>query len=110
MLNEGDAMIEKDFKMIIANMKKEIISTQIKTIQEVNSNLIKLYFRLGKIVSENKVYGNNFTKQVSTELKLTFPNMKGFSERNIRSMRLFYEEYADDEKWQQLVAKLPWGT
>ena len=35
--------------------------------------------------------------------------MKGFSERNIRSMRLFYKEYVDDEKWQQLVAKLPWG-
>lgn len=35
--------------------------------------------------------------------------MKGFSERNIRSMRLFYEEYADDEKWQQLVVKLPQG-
>lgn len=65
---------------------------QIKTMQEVNSNLIMLYFKLGKIVSENKQYGNNFTK--STELKLTFPNMKGFSERNIRSMRLFYEEYA----------------
>ncbi len=77
--------------------------------QEVNSNLIMLYFKLGKIVSENKQYGNNFTKQVTIELKLTFPNMKGFSERNIRSMRLFYEEYADDEKWQQLVAKLFWG-
>ena len=46
---------------------------------------------------------------MSTELKLTFPNMKGLSERNIRSMRLFYEEYVDDEKWQQLVAKLPEG-
>lgn len=77
--------------------------------QEVNCNLIRLYFKLGKIVSENKIYGNNFTKQISTELKLTFPSMKGFSERNIRSMRLFYEEYNDDEKWQQLVAKLPWG-
>jgi len=65
-------------------------------------------FRLGKIVSENKQYGNNFTKQVSTELKLTFPNVKGFSERNIRAMRMFYEEYANDVKWQQLVAKLPW--
>ena len=43
-------MIEKDFKMIIANMKKEIINTKIKTIQEVNSNLIKLYFRFGKIL------------------------------------------------------------
>lgn len=102
-------MIEKDFKEIISNIKEEIINTQIKTMQEVNSNLIRLYFKLGKIVSENKIYGNNFTKQVSTELKLTFPSMKGFSERNIRSMRLFYEEYSDDEKWQQLVAKLPWG-
>jgi hypothetical protein len=35
--------------------------------------------------------------------------MKSFSERNIRTMSLFYEEYADDEKWQQLVAKLPCG-
>lgn len=102
-------MIEKDFKEIISNIKEEIINTQIKAMQEVNSNLIRLYFKLGKIVSENKIYGNNFTKQVSTELKLTFPSMKGFSERNIRSMRLFYEEYSDDEKWQQLVAKLPWG-
>ena len=102
-------MLENNFKKIIADIKEEIINTQIRTIQEVNNNLIMLYFRLGKIVSENKVYGNNFTKQVSTELKLTFPNMKGFSERNIRAMRSFYEEYAEDEKWQQLVAKLPWG-
>ena len=102
-------MLDKNFKDIISNIKEEIKNTQIKTMQEVNSHLIILYFKLGKTVSENKQYGNIFTKQVSTELKLTFPNMKGFSERNIRSMRLFYEEYANDEKWQQLVAKLPWG-
>ncbi len=102
-------MLEKDFKIIISNIKEDINNTQIKTMQEVNGNLIMLYFRMGKIVSENKQYGNSFTKQVSNELKLSFPNMKGFSERNIRSMRMFYEEYSDDEKWQQLVAKLPWG-
>lgn len=102
-------MVEKDFKDIINHIKSEVKKTQVKTMQEVNSNLIHLYFKLGKIVSENKKYGNNFVKQVSIELKLTFPNMKGFSERNIRSMRLFYDEYKDDEKWQQLVAKLPWG-
>ena len=102
-------MLESDFKKIISNIKEEILNAQIKTMQQVNRDLIMLYFRLGKIVSENKKYGNNFTKQVSIELKLTFPNMKGFSERNIRAMRLFYEEYKDDEIWQQLVAKLPWG-
>lgn len=102
-------MLENNYKKIINNIKKEIRNTQIKTMQEVNSNLIMLYYKLGKIVSENKSYGKNFTKQISVELKITFPNMKGFSERNIRAMRLFYEEYANDEKWQQLVAKLPWG-
>ena len=58
-------MIEKDFKNVINEIKEDIKNTQFKTMQEVNSNLIMLYFRLGKIVSENKAYGSNFTKQVS---------------------------------------------
>lgn len=102
-------MLERDFRDIISNIKEEVTNTQIKTMQEVNGNLIMLYFRLGRIVSENIKYEKNFVKDLAVELKMTFPNINGFSERNIRSMRLFYEEYANDEKWQQLVAKLPWG-
>ena len=102
-------MIEKEFKDIISNIKNDIRNTQIKTMQHVNENLINLYFRLGKIIFENRKYGNSFIKNVSRELKITFPTMKGFSERNLRNMSLFYEEYADDENWQQLVANLPWG-
>lgn len=41
-------MLDKNFKDIISNIKEEIINTQIKTMQEVNSNLIMLYFKLGK--------------------------------------------------------------
>ena len=108
--NGGDIMmLERDFRDIISNIKEEVTNTQIKTMQEVNGNLIMLYFRLGRIVSENIKYEKNFVKDLAVELKMTFPNINGFSERNIRSMRLFYEEYANDEKWQQLVAKLPWG-
>ena len=102
-------MLEKEFKNIISNMKEEIKTTQVKTMIEVNKNLIMLYFRLGKIIEDNSEYGNSFIKNVSIELKLEFPNIKGFSERNLRSMKLFYEEYKEDEIWQQLVAKLPWG-
>ncbi len=40
---------------------------------------------------------------------MEFPNIDGFSERNLRSMKLFYLEYQNDDIWQQLVAKLPWG-
>ena len=102
-------MLEKDFKELMVNIKKEIKTSQMKTMLEANKNLIILYFKLGKIISENVEYGNSFIKDVSINLKLEFPNIKGFSERNLRSMKLFYEEYKEDEKWQQLVAKLPWG-
>ncbi len=102
-------MLEQDFKNILLNIKHEIKNSQIKTMFEVNKNLIMLYFRLGKIISENSEYGRSFIKNVSTELKLEFPNMKGFSERNLNYMKLFYEEYKDDENLQQLVANLPWG-
>lgn len=102
-------MIEESFKDVVNIIKKEIKSTQIKTMFEVNKNLIMLYFRLGKILYENIEYGNKFIETISKELKLNFPDLKGFSSRNLRSMKLFYEEYKDDEIWQQLVAKLPWG-
>lgn len=58
---------------------------------------------------ENSKYGNSFIKNVANEIKIEFPDIEGFSERNLRSMKLFYLEYRNDEIWQQLVAKLPWG-
>ena len=68
-----------------------------------------LYFRLGKILDENSKYGTSFIKSVSHELNLEFPKIKGFSERNLGYMKLFYQEYKDNQNLQQLVAKLSWG-
>ncbi len=102
-------MLEKDFKEVVLNIKNEIKMSQTKTMLEVNKNLIMLYFKLGKIISENSKYGKSFIKNISIELKLEFPNMKGFSERNLNYMKLFYEEYKDDKNLQQVVANLPWG-
>ena len=102
-------ILEKDFKIVINKIKKDIRNTQIKTILQANSNLIMLYYRTGKIIFENSKYGNSFIKNIATEIKIEFPNIEGFSERNMRNMKHFYLEYKDDEIWQQLVAKLPWG-
>lgn len=108
-LENNKIRIEDDFKKTIIDIKEEIKSTQIKSIQQVNSNLIKMYFRIGKILEENSKYGNSFIKRVAHSIKIEYPNITGFSERNLRSMKLFYNEYKDNEKWQQLVANLPWG-
>ena len=102
-------MLEKDIKVLLDNIKLDIKNTQRKTMMEANSNLIMLYFRLGKIIEDNSEYGNYFIENVSTELKLEFPKIKGFSVRNLKYMKKFYNEYKNDEKVQQLVAQLPWG-
>jgi len=102
-------MLEKDFKAILNDIKHEIKTTQRKTIIDANSNLIRLYFRLGKIIEDNSKYGNYFIENVSIELNLEFPKIQGFSVRNLKYMKKFYYEYKDDEKVQQLVAHLPWG-
>lgn len=101
--------IDKNLKIIIEEIKNDIKSTQIKTMFQVNSNLIMLYFRIGKTLNDNFKYGNRFIDELSKELKIDFPNLKGFSVRNLKYMKTFYLEYKHDEVVQQLVAQLPWG-
>ena len=103
-----DKKISNEFKNVVTSIKNEIKTTQIKTMHQVNSNLIMMYFRIGKILDENSKYGNSFIKNIANAIKLEYPNMKGFSDRNLNYMKLFYKEYADDENLQQLVANLPW--
>lgn len=100
--------IDKDFKNIIIKAKEDILATRYNIMQNANSEVIKLYFRLGKIISENSKYGNNFIKNFSTSLRLEFPNTTGFSERNLARMKKFYEEYKDLSNLPPAVANLPW--
>ena len=102
-------MLEKDFKNLILQAKQDILATRYNVMQHANSELIMLYFRLGKIVSENARYGNKFIKNFSTSLRIEFPNTDGFSERNLSRMKKFYEEYKDLSILPTALAKLPWS-
>ena len=77
--------------------------------QQVNSNLIMMYFRIGKILYENSLGDFYFIGKVATELKLEFPDLQGFSMRNMQNMKQFYVMYKDAETTQQAVARLSWG-
>ncbi len=102
--------INKDnFIKVVTNIKQEIRTTQVKTMQQVNGNLIMMYFRIGRILYENSMNDLAFMRKVSLELKLEFSDLKGFSERNLYNMREFYEAYKDERFLQQLVAKISWS-
>ena len=100
--------MENDCKEIINKIKKDIRNTHFKVIQNTNSEMILLYFRIGMYLSNKFKYGNKFIDQLSNELKITFPNIKGFSVRNLKYMKSFYLEYKDDKVVQRYVAQLPW--
>ena len=96
------AQIDKsDFVKIVGSIKDEIRTTQIRTMQQVNSNLIMMYFRIGKILSENSRYGSKFIDNVASEISLEFSGLKGFSVRNMKYMKRFYKEYRNREKTKE---------
>lgn len=101
-------MIDQSFQEIIKNIKKDVNKTQLEIMMNANYNLVNLYYRLGKIISENSNWGNKFIDNVALELKIEYPNQRGFSVRNLKYMKAFYEEYKDNEEFVHLGAQLPW--
>ena len=101
--------MEEEFKNIVKNIKNEIKATQTKILYHANNELIMLYFRIGRIIEDNSRYGNSFIKNLALEIKVDFDNSDGFSERNLKRMKRFYNEYKEYENVPQAVAQLPWG-
>lgn len=104
---------DKDYSQFLNELKKRIKSAQIKAAVSVNRELIELYWELAeKIVEKQKksTWGDGLLTQMSKDLQKEFPDMKGFSLRNLKYMRQWYLFWADgDAIGQQLVAQIPWG-
>lgn len=101
-------MLDKSFKEVTNNIKNAITKTQLEIMIDANIKLVNLYYNIGKTLEDNSCWGNKFIDNVAIELKITFPNLKGFSVRNLKYMKTFYNEYKNDKDFVQLVAQLPW--
>ena len=101
-------MLDKTLQEIINSIKKAITKTQLEIMNDANKKLVNLYYNIGKILEENSNWGNKFIDNIALELKITFPNLKGFSVRNLKYMKSFYKEYKEDEEFVHLSAQLPW--
>ena len=71
-------VIDNDFKEVVDKIKDEIRTTNIKTMQQVNCNLIMMYFRIGKILEENSKYGNSNTSECISFNKTCLSEYKWF--------------------------------
>ena len=100
--------IDKTYNDIIKAIKQDINKTQLDIMINANISLVSLYYRIGKVLYENSIWGNKFLDKLAFELKNTYPNQKGFSVRNLKYMKTFYSEYYDDSEFVHLGAQLPW--
>jgi predicted nuclease of restriction endonuclease-like (RecB) superfamily len=96
----------------LADLKARIQATQQRAALAVNSELVSLYWRLGRDIlqrQEKAGWGAKVIERLAHDLRVAFPDMKGFSRANLMYMRAFAEAWPDEPIVQQLVGRLPWG-
>ena len=102
-----------DFFKWVTALKAKIRSARSKLAFSVNSQILELYWEIGRDIAEKQQHsgwGSGFVEKIAEELKLDFPEIKGFSRRNIYAILQWYKFYS--QKYQfvpQDVAQIPWG-
>ncbi|MGN0587976.1 MAG: YhcG family protein [Ruminiclostridium sp.] len=92
---------------IVETIKLEIKSAQYKAAVSVNRELIMLYYNIGRIINEHKTWGNKFIENLAADIRISFPDTKGYSTRNLKYMAKFAAEYTE-EIVQEALAQITW--
>lgn len=101
--------LPENYKKTLSNLKERIKLAQFKSLSTVNTEMILMYLDFGKIFSEKlkSGWGNGIIDAISKDLQLEYAGVKGFSSRNLRRMKLIYDEVSNNSIWTQAVSKIP---
>ncbi|MGK5092152.1 PDDEXK nuclease domain-containing protein [Deltaproteobacteria bacterium TL4] len=95
----------------LTDLKARIHTAQQRASLRVNQELVLLYWQIGQDIltrQNEQGWGAKVIERLAHDLRTTFPNMKGFSPRNLKYMRTFAEAWPDLEFVQGVLAQLPW--
>ena len=96
----------------LGELKAQIHEAQQRAAQAINLELVLLYWEIGNaiLIRQNKQgWGAKVVDRLAHDLRTSFPDMQGFSVRNLKYMRAFAQCWTDIQFVQQLLHKLPWG-
>jgi len=102
----------KEYPALLAEVKARIQSAQYAALRAVNKELVGLYWDIGRLIAERQKdakHGAAIAERLADDLRDAFPDVGGFSRRNVFYMREFYLLYRDDAKVQPLVAQIGWS-
>ncbi len=113
-----------EYNSFLIDIKNQIKLSQQKAFSAINQEMILLYFTIGALIARRQKelgWGAKVIDKLSLDILREFPNMSGFSSRNLKRMVRFFKEYKDDfekvpltvaqlenEKMPPLAAQIPW--
>ena len=106
-----DPLAPDSYPQFLADLKSRIRAAQLRASVAVNRELVLLYWQIGRDIldrQQRENWGAKVIDRLATDLKHEFPDMKGFSVRNLKYMRRFAEVWTEDEFVQQVATQLPW--
>ena len=80
----------------VRQIKAAILQSQAKALTSVNQEQLALYYGIGRYISHNSrlgFWGKDAIETISRQLSAEMPGLRGFSPRNLRNMRMFYEQW-----------------
>ncbi|WP_323813164.1 PDDEXK nuclease domain-containing protein [Cellvibrio sp. NN19] len=104
-----------EYKDWLKGIKQSFLQTQLKAAISVNTSLLEFYWQLGgEIIEKQKSaqWGDGFLNQLSQDLTGEFPDIQGFSKRNLELIRRWVRFWSDTSIAKQAVSQLPqipWG-
>lgn len=97
----------------IDNIKNEIKKQRLSVVLSANASMICLYWNIGKAILNKQAeegWGSKVIDRISKDINDAFPDMSGFSPRNIKYMRKFAEVWNNYEIMQRTAAQIPWRS
>ena len=110
-MRKNSAISSAKLETQFAEVLQQIQQAKQKAYQQINKTLVELYWNIGEYISKqvNQAdWGKSIVEDLAAFIKFKEPGLKGFSARNIWTMKQFYETYQGNETLPSLVAELSW--
>lgn len=99
------------YDQFLHRLKERIRHAQVRAALAVNRELVLLYWQMGQEIllrQREQGWGAKVISKLAKDLRIAFPDMKGFSRTNLLYMRAFAEAYPNEDFVQQLAGQIPW--
>ena len=100
-----------DYGAMLADIKQRVLTQRLRVVIAANAAMIELYWDIGRTILDrqrNAGWGAKVIDRLSADLREAYPDMQGFSPRNLKYMRAFAAAWPDAAIVQRIAAQLPW--